>query len=255
MRSLVARLRSSAVKPFLLLSSRPEDEAALDEYDGFRIAAGLASEQLGMIRIAEAPLPALDLDSYSGIIVGGSPFNASDPSDEKSEVQHRVEAELQVLLDEIVDHDFPFMGACYGIGTLGVHQGGVIDRTFGEPVGSTSISLTEEGVRDPLLAGIPPTFEAFIGHKEACSVLPPSAVLLASSSQCPVHMFRVRSNVYATQFHPELSRASIIKRIRIYRHAGYFPPEEMDDLIDRVSVVDVRFPPKVLRNFVERYAR
>ncbi len=174
---------------------------------------------------------------------------------EKSDVQHRVEAELQALLDEIVERDYPFMGACYGIGTLGVHQGGVIDRRFGEPVGSTSISLTDDGVADPLLAGIPRAFDAFIGHKEACSVLPPSAVLLASSAQCPVHMFRVRSNVYATQFHPELSRESIIKRIRIYRHAGYFPPEEMDDLIDRVSTVDVEFPPKILRNFVERYGR
>lgn len=255
MRMCVPRLRSSAVKPFLLLSSRPEDEAAFDEHDGFRRAGGLESDELEMVRIAEAPLPHFDLDSYSGIIVGGSPFNASDPDEEKSEVQRRVEAELQALLDTIVEQDFPFMGACYGIGTLGVHQGGVIDREFGEPVGSTSISLTDDGVTDPLLVGIPRTFEAFIGHKEACSVLPPTAVLLASSAQCPVHMFRVRSNVYATQFHPELSRASIIKRIRIYRHAGYFPPEEMEELIVRVSSVDVRFPPKILRNFVERYAR
>jgi len=255
MRSFVPRLRSSAVKPFLLLSSRPEDEAAFDEHDGFRRAGGLEPDELAMIRIAEAPLPDLDLDCYSGIVVGGSPFNASDPDDEKSDVQHRVETELQALLDDIVARDYPFMGACYGIGTLGVHQGGVIDRQFGEPVGSTSIDLTDEGAADPLLAGIPRTFEAFIGHKEACSVLPPSAVLLASSAHCPVHMFRVRSNVYATQFHPELSRDSIIKRIRIYRHAGYFPPEEMEELIVQVSAVDVEFPPKILRNFVERYAR
>jgi GMP synthase (glutamine-hydrolysing) len=251
----VPRLLSSAVKPFLLLSSRPEDEAAFDEHDGFCRAGGLEPGELDMVRIAEAPLPKLDLDSYSGIVVGGSPFNASDPDEEKSDVQHRVEAELQALLDEVVERDFPFMGACYGIGTLGVHQGGVIDRRFGEPVGSTAISLTDDGVADPLLVGIPRTFEAFIGHKEACSVLPPSAVLLASSAQCPVHMFRVRSNVYATQFHPELSRESIIKRIRIYRHAGYFAPEEMDELIVQVSTVDVEFPPKILRNFVERYAR
>ena len=40
-------------------------------------------------------------------------------------MQHRVERELSALLDEVVARDFPFFGACYGVGTLGVHQGGV----------------------------------------------------------------------------------------------------------------------------------
>ena len=43
-------------------------------------------------------------------------------------MQHRVEAELAGLLDDVVAADFPFLGACYGVGTLGVHQGGVVDR-------------------------------------------------------------------------------------------------------------------------------
>lgn len=243
------------MKPFVLLSSRPEDEAAADEYEGFRHACGLDASDLKMIRVAEAPMPSLDLDAISGVIVGGGPFNASDPVEEKSSVQLRVEEEFHQLLDRIYERDFPFMGACYGIGTLGVHQGGVIDRTYGEPVGSAPISLTDEGMADPVLADLPRTFTAFVGHKEACSQLPASAVLLASSPACPVQMFRVRTNLYATQFHPELTRASIIKRIRIYRHAGYFPPEDMDALIQQVGQVQVDAPPKILANFVGHYAR
>ncbi|NNE96527.1 MAG: glutamine amidotransferase [Acidimicrobiales bacterium] len=243
------------MKPFVLLSSRPEDEAAADEYEGFRRACGLKEAGLQMIRVAEGPMPSIDLDSISGIIVGGGPFNASDPLDEKSSVQLRVEAEFHDLLDQIYERDFPFMGACYGIGTLGVHQGGVIDRTYGEPVGSAPISLTDAGMADPVLADLPRTFTAFVGHKEACSTLPPGAVLLASSPACPVQMFRVRTNLYATQFHPELTRSSIIKRIRIYQHAGYFPPEDMDTLIEQVGQVQVDAPPRILANFVERYGR
>jgi len=243
------------VKPFLLLQSRPEDEAAENEYEGFLRAAGLEPAHLDRIRMEAAPIPPFDLDAYSGVIIGGSPFNSGDPEESKSAVQRRVEAELQPLLDEIVERDFPFLGACYGIGTLGVHQGGLIDRTYGEPVGAVPVTVTDDGARDPLLAGLPPTFDAFVGHKEACTVLPPSATLLATTPGCPVQMFRVKTNLYATQFHPELDHDGIITRIRVYQHAGYFPPEEIDDLIARVVLADVTESTKVLRNFVARYAR
>ena len=243
------------MKPFVLLSTRPEDEAAFNEYDGFLRASGLQRAHLRLIRVGAAPLPPIDLDAHSGVIVGGGPFNSSDPAESKSDDQRRVEAELSALLDDVVERDYPFLGACYGIGTLGVHQGGLIDRTYGEPVGAVPISVTEAGSADPLLAGMPATFDAFVGHKEACTVLPPSAVLLASAPDCPVQMFRVRSNLYATQFHPELDHDGIVTRIRIYKHAGYFPPEEVDDLIGRVMLADVGEPPRILRNFVARYAR
>lgn len=242
-------------KPFLLLQSRPEDEAADNEYEGFLRTSGLAPARLRRIRTEAAPLPPFDLGDFSGVIVGGGPFNSSDPEEAKSAVQRRVEAELRALLDEIVERDFPFLGACYGIGTLGVHQGAVIDRTYSEPVGAVPITLTEEGRADPLLAGMAPTFDAFVGHKEACRVLPPSATLLASSPDCPVQMFRVKTNLYATQFHPELDHDGIVTRIRVYQHSGYFPPEEIDDLIGRVLLADVAEPPKILENFVARYAR
>jgi GMP synthase (glutamine-hydrolysing) len=237
-----------------LLSSRAEDPAAHDEYAAFLRLTGLSPGQLRWIRLEAAPLPRLDLDDYSGVFLGGGPFNSTDPADTKSPVQHRVERELQGLLDEIVARDFPFLGACYGIATLGVHQGGVVDRTYAEPVSCVPVSLTAAGLGDPLLAGMPEVFDAFVGHKEACRVLPPTAVLLATSPGCPVQMFRVKTNMYATQFHPELDVAGIVTRIRVYQHAGYFPPGDVDDLIARLSVAVVPEPGRMLANFVARYA-
>jgi GMP synthase (glutamine-hydrolysing) len=241
------------VRPFLLLASRPEDEAADDEYAAFLRATGLDESGLRRIRLEAGPLPPLDLDDYAGVFLGGGPFNSSDPAEGKSAVQRRVEAELSALLDEVVARDLPFLGACYGIGTLGVHQGGVVDRTHGEPVSCVPVSLTDAGRVDPLLADMPEVFDALVGHKEACRVLPPSAVLLATSAGCPVQMFRVGRNVYATQFHPELDVAGVVTRVRVYQHAGYFPPAEMEDLIARVSQAVVTEPSRVLANFVARY--
>jgi GMP synthase (glutamine-hydrolysing) len=244
----------SCVKPFLLLATRAEDQAAADEYAAMLAATGLDEPQLHRVRLEAGPLPALDLDRYAGVVLGGGPFDSSRPEREKSATQRRVEAELRGLLDELVARDFPFLGACYGVGTLGVHQGGVVDGTYAEPISAVPITLTGAGRADPLLAGLPATFDAFVGHKEACRVLPPTAVLLASSPTCPVQMFRVRRNLYATQFHPELDVDGIVARIRIYQHYGYYPPETMDQIIAGVRDAVVTAPPRILANFVERYA-
>jgi len=241
------------MKPFVLLASRAEDDAADGEYAGFLQHGGLEPDELVRVRLEAGPMPRIDLDEISGILVGGSPFDASAPT--KSPVQQRVEAEMSALLDEVVARDLPFLGACYGVGTLGVHQGATIDSTYAEPVGAVTITLTEAGRADPLLAGVPDAFDAFVGHKEACRVLPPSAVLLASSATCPVQMFRVRRNLYATQFHPELDVPGIQGRVRTYATYGYFPPAELEEVLSRVEKADVWAPPRVLAAFVERYRR
>jgi GMP synthase (glutamine-hydrolysing) len=247
------------VKPFLLLATRAEDAAADDEYAAFLTFSGLAERHLRRVRLEQAPLADLvgevRLTDWSGVVLGGSPFNWSDPEPGKSAVQRRVEADLLGLLDHVVDADFPFLGACYGVGSLGCHQGATVDRAFGEPVGAVLVTLTDEGRRDPVFGALPATFEAFVGHKEAVRTLPDHAVRLAGSPLCPVQAFRVGQRVYATQFHPELDVAGLCTRIDVYRHAGYFPPDEADTLKAAAHARDVRHPPVVLRGFVERFGR
>ncbi len=243
------------MKPFLLLATRAEDAAADNEYESFLALAGLAERDLRRVRLEQRPLGPVDLQEWSGIFLGGSPFNASDPEASKSPVQRRVEADLRDLIAQVIDADFPFLGACYGVGALGGHLGAVIDRRYGEPVGPVTITLTRAGRSDPLLAGLPPAFEAFTGHKEAISRLPSQAVLLASSPGCPVQAFRIGSHVYAMQFHPELDAAGLCTRIDVYKHAGYFHPEQADELKALAHRASVTQPPVIMREFVQRYAR
>lgn len=243
------------MKPFVLLATRPEDQAADDEYEAMLRFGGLSPAQLRRVRLEAGPMPPIDLDEVSGVIVGGSPFTTSDPPGKKTAVQVRVEAELAALVRDAVDRDTPFLGACYGVGTLGVVAGGVVDGTYAEPVGAVPVSLTDEGRADPVFGALPGTFDAFVGHKEALRVPPPGAVVLATSPDCPVQAFRLRRNLYATQFHPELDVPGIVTRIDVYRHAGYFAPDEVEALTAEVSRAHVVAPPLVLRAFVERYAR
>jgi GMP synthase (glutamine-hydrolysing) len=243
------------VKPFLFLGIRAEDAAADDEYAAVLRFTGLTERELHRRRLERDELGRVDLAAWSGIILGGGPFNVSDPPEHKSAVQRRVETELRELAGAVVAEDFPFLGACYGIGTLGTLDGGVVDRTHGEPIGAVEVTLTEEGRRDPLLGCLPDRLQVFLGHKEAVSRLPAGAVRLAGSAACPVQAFRIGSRVYATQFHPELDRDGLCLRIDTYRHHGYFEPPEAEGLMRMARASVVSEPPKLLSRFVELFAR
>ncbi len=243
------------MKPFLLLAIRAEDVAADDEYGAMLRRTGLDERQLIRIRMEQSPLGEVDLTDWSGVILGGGPFQASDPEETKSTAQRRVEAELAGLLDDVVDRDFPFLGCCYGIGTLGRHQGAVVDRTYGEPIGGIQVTVTEAGRADPLFADTDAEFGAYVGHKEAIRSLPAHAVPLASSAACPVQAFRVGTRVNATQFHPELDLDGLATRIEAYRYAGYFPPDEADAVLAAARASGVDQTPNLLGRFVELFAR
>lgn len=217
--------------------------------------AGLDRTAAHRIRLTHEPLGDIVLADWSGVILGGGPYNVSDSPDAKSATQRRVEGELLALIGRLVEHDFPFLGCCYGVGTLGTVIGATVDRTFPEPVGGMTVTLTGQGRDDWLFAEVPDVFDAFGGHKEGATVLPPDAVQLAASRDCPVQAFRVGANVYATQFHPELDFDGLITRIDVYKNHGYFPPESAEQLKIAARQWDVRYPATILRRFVDRYAR
>lgn len=240
-------------KPFLIIQLRPEDETADNELDAILRYGGLLPAEVVRARVERTGLPDIVLDDYAAIIVGGSPFDVSTPEDDKPAMQKRIERGFMNLLERVVAADFPFLGACSGNSLLGAYCGASISRKYAEPVGGVDITLTDEGKKDPLLRRLPSTFRVLLGHKEACDEVPAGAVLLARSERCPVQMFRVKNNIYATQFHPEADPEGFKVRINIYKHHGYFPPETADDLIAAVANEDTPVPKAMLRRFVKRY--
>ncbi|MCI2957760.1 glutamine amidotransferase [Agromyces atrinae] len=240
-------------RPFLFLSARPENEAVGPEVASIRSAMG--AHELIHHRVDAAPLPDLDLDAWSGIVVGGSPFNVTTPENEKSAEQRRVESELAGLAERALDTDFPVLFTCYGIGVLTRVLGGEVGLEYGEDAAAVSIALSDDGIADPLTGVLPPVFTALVGHKEATSRLPSDARLLAGSSGCPVQIYRAGAHVYATQFHPEVTTADFIERAHVYQHHGYFPARELRDVSERLFAASVTEPRHLLRRFVELYER
>ena len=228
------------MKPFLLLATRAEDAVADSEAEAMLRFGGLSPTEMVRVRLESAPLeellPDLDLTAYAGgpdgwqsvhlLRSGGEEVADADPGgDRAGQGDRRCGRPGRAVPRSVLRHQHP--RDCY--------LGGVLDRTYAEPISAVPITLTEAGCADPLLAGLPRTFTAFVGHKEALRALPPGAVLLAGSAGCPVQMFRLGQHQYATQFHPELDVPGIIVRIHAYRHAGYFHPDAVDQLIEEVQ--------------------
>lgn len=241
------------MKKILIVQMRPEDEPCDSEYEAILKVGEIDREQVRRIRVERLEKLQIDIDEYSAIIAGGSPFDVTCPDDEKSEAQKRVESFFSRLFDQVTARDFPFLGICSGNGLLGNYFGTPISGKFAEQIGRVTVTVTEEGEKDTLLSGLPKKFLALAGHKEACDELPSNAVLLVTSESCPVQMFRVGKNIYAAQFHPEADGEQFILRIKAYKDYGYFPPEKADELISAVRGVETPVAKEILKRFVSRY--
>jgi GMP synthase (glutamine-hydrolysing) len=245
------------MKPFLILQSRPEKETADAEYGAICRYAGLSENQTERVVAPFGDTPSdPTLSQYAGVIAGGGPYNSLDSGTERTRLPGRdaCDAVFDAVFTHILAKHIPTLGICYSLGFLS-HTCGV--SMAKEPkhaeFGTVQVHLTEEGMRDPLLRGVPNTFTSFSGHKESCLTLPEGAVLLAKNGACPVQMYRLGEHIYATQFHPELDNENMMLFTKHYKHHGYFSPEEAEQYIATFRHTHITEPMKILRNFVERY--
>ena len=245
------------MKPFLVLQLRPETLASDGEFEAMLDKGGLSRDQVRRIRLDQQQLhDSIDVNDYSGVIVGGGPGCVSDEESKKSQTEKQIEDAVLGLMPAVTEHDIPFLGCCYGIGILAHHLGAAVNKErYGEEVGAVECHLTDAGREDPLLSEATDRFLAFVGHKEAFQELPKGCAHLLASDPCPFQMIRYKNNVYATQFHPEADSDVFEDRVNIYKNSGYFPPEDAQRIIDFCHQQVVDIPQTILGNFVKRYAK
>ena len=194
-----------------MVTTRPEHEAAQDEYESFLAQSGLSRDDLQHIALEEVDF----LDSFtaadvSGVLIGASPYNADTPAAEKTRSQLNVEEQIRELLGVILKEGIPLLATGVALQVLAAYLGTGTQEEFGEELGAVDLFLTAEGREDPVLKGLPQAVTVFAGHHEGVGEVPAHATLLASSPDCPVQMLRVGRNVYACQFNPELDAVLVV---------------------------------------------
>lgn len=145
----------------------------------------------------------------------------------------------------------PTFASCWGFQAMARAMGGevITDRSQAE-VGTLWLELTPEGRNDPVFGPLGHRFQVQIGHEDIVTRLPEGASLLASSATVENEAFRFDGRpIYCTQFHPELDREGIIKRIAQY--PAYLPLTGHDTL-EELSAVTPETPDTeaMLRRFV-----
>lgn len=239
--------------PLLYVCVRPQQGAAEAEYESFRTAMRLEPDQLASLDLVHGTVPADVVERYSGFVVGGSPFNVTDPESTKTDVQRRLEADLLTLAEAAAAQRISALFTCYGIGVVTRMLGGETSRGYPEDTGPVSVHLTDDGLADPILGGLAHSFTALTAHKEGSGTVPPGATLLATNEGCPVQAYRVGESLYATQFHPEPTTRAFTERMAVYRDDGYFPASDYDAVAGRVLAASVTEPVRMLRAFARAF--
>ena len=215
---------------------------------------GVGPETLARHDLVRDALPEDAFDRYRGFVVGGSPFNVTDPASTKTDAQLRLESDLEKIAATAAASRTSALFTCFGIGVVTRLLGGEVTREHPEDTGPTTIELTEDGRADALLGDLAVRFAALTAHKEGAAVVPPGAILLATNEGCPVQAYRVGERLYATQFHPEPTPRAFTERMAVYRDGGYFPADDYDIIAARVLEASVTEPPRLLEAFAHRFA-
>ncbi len=196
----------------VLFQIREDPVPLLQEQSCFIERCLVTRDQFTFINIVDTPnVSWKDVENAHAIFIGGAgAFSVKE--------DHRFTAPLADLVHEILERDRPLFGACWGHQFLVKNTGGtVIEDPDQEEIGTYSVSLTSEGVADPLFGEFPSPFWAQLGHKDSATSLGPGWRELAYTAKSRYQAIRLEGRpVYGTQFHSELNEERLRERLLVY---------------------------------------
>jgi GMP synthase (glutamine-hydrolysing) len=190
-------------------------------------------------------LPAAAKES-SAVIISGSPRDAwvDDPRNDR------------VL--EVVEHcrtaGKPLLGVCFGHQLLGRALGAPVGRhPAGYELGNVNVSLTDEGIKCPLFAGLPCQLDVIESHQDAVLELPQGARLLATGAHSAVQAFDFAGHLLGIQFHPEMDPA-VLQFVWGEPRRALWRPKLKFDLDARLAGLHpTAAAARIFSNFVNHY--
>jgi GMP synthase-like glutamine amidotransferase len=155
--------------------------------------------------------------SYDAVLVFGGDQNVGE------ELEHPWLHEEYDALRALVGDEVPLFAVCLGAQTLAHALGGSVLRRSAQLAGFYETTLTPDGVADPVLGVLPPTFEALNANAYEFTV-PPGAVTLATAPFAQA--FRAGRRAWGVQFHPEVRRDQVLGWFREEPN----PPRPLEEL-------------------------
>lgn len=143
------------------------------------------------------------------------------------------------FLRSLVDAGQPVFASCFGFQMIVRALGGEVSyHPEKMELGTYAITCTEAGRQDPLFSQLQPVFPAHLGHKDQATRLPEGVIHLAFSELAPYQAIRIPGKpIWATQFHPEVTREQNLGRFKRYinLYAQTMEPTALKAVIDRFT--------------------
>lgn len=195
------------------------------------------------LRLYDRDKVPLSLDGYSGLIILGGPMSVYE-TEEYPFLMDEVR-----LIKEAINKDIPALGICLGAQLIARAMGAKVFAGNKKEIGWYSLSLTEEGLLNPVFTGIDKNISVFQWHGDTFEI-PANARRLAESEIFPNQAFITGEKVIALQFHLEVTEEAIYKWIKEYK-------EELNILKDYIDSDKIRKETKDkienLKNVAEKF--
>ena len=228
----------------LLLETR-HDQALIEHERSCLARAGkLQADQVVPYDLLKESCDPSILEGYHAVIIGGT-GDYSVAKDRPSFFQPLVD-----LTRHLLEIGMPALGLCYGHHLMAFAVGGEVKTRpdMGE-TGTFEMELTAEGRQDTILGHLPARFKAQQGHNDAVLWLPEEIRVLAISQRCPCQALRHATKpFYGLQFHPELHREDLLRRMLAYADNYASTPERMREIEEQVQQTTID---DVIERFVD----
>lgn len=153
-----------------------------------------------------------DGQAFDGFLIGGSP---SSVHDEDAWIER-----LMTIIRAALAAGKPLAGACFGHQAIAKALGGVVAPNPGPFVLGTAETrvVAPAPWMDPV-----PSFRLAAAHGEQVTVLPQGAEVVGVTPGCPAACYRIGNQVFATQYHPEMTPAFLTALVEEF--APHFPAD------------------------------
>lgn len=207
---------------YLLFQIRDTDDPIIgQERLCFASAIGCDAEQITCCNLLSGQPSQSVLDRHDLVLIGGSGDYSAADNPPGPPGERRAAPWLGPILETLAglhEQRKPTFASCWGFQALARSLGGqVIHDPQHAELGPTKMQLTSAGKADPVFGLLPAEFLGHSGHEDRVKTLPNGAVLLASSElvECQAYTF-AKTPIFATQFHPELTRTTFLQRVARY---------------------------------------
>ena len=231
----------------LLLQIRDNHNVRIEEHKSFANFSKLGLHQIEILNVFDTPSFKTNLlDSFDALYVGG----ASEASVLEPEKYPFINNCIE-LLRYAAEISKPTFASCFGFQLAVLAFGGIIlNKDKGYEMGTVKISLANKAKSDLVYQGIEDRFPAVSVHRQYASTIPEPLEALAFTEQC-IHSFKYKNKpLWAFQFHPEVDRNTLIKRLTIFSRHYTDNAEHLKEVLG--SAVETPESNILLGNFVER---